>query len=630
MSDAASINFQSGYASALPESMNAAVITTDADFIIQHWNQYAETIFEYKAGDVTGKRRTSVLKFDYLQNNEAAAQSRLIAEGRWKGRILFRQKSGKEILLDASVSTVKNFKEEITGYVEVYTDITEFSKNNLTALVSAFSNIDDNFFIVDENLRIAFIDEKSKQNLCAYYGIRYNVGDLIADKLPGERKHLVEESFKKALQGIKTSDEVNIKNVIGKSIWLHESYFPVKEFDGSVSHACLMLRDITLQKQIEQINEELYQSRKLFETFMENSPILSWITDSNGENIHYLNPAYLKTYHLKKEDIGKPASEALLKTIAQQTCENDVLVCQTNQPIKTIEKNSTPDKKEHVYQVIKFPIVSDGQTYVGGWAIDITEEIQLRENLKISFDRLQQSENDLKEALIKEHQLNNLKSSFVSMASHEFRTPLSTMLSSTFLLEKYTAAQQQPHRIKHIYKIKESIHHMNALLEDFLSLGKLDEGKTIMTPSHFDLSELIRDVIEEVEPVRREGQTIYFKPNSLKEIYTDKKLLRNIIINLLSNACKFSDENKRVWISSRKLAKEINITIKDEGIGICEEDQKHLFETFFRGRNVQNIQGTGMGLHIIKRYAELLHGHVELKSELEKGTTVSISLPLEY
>jgi PAS domain S-box-containing protein len=362
---------------------------------------------------------------------------------------------------------------------------------------------------------------------------------------------------------------------------------------------------------------------------MENSPILAWITDGNGK-IKYLNPAYLKTYHLKKEDIGKSVFEVFPQSIAQQICENNELVQQTSQPVKTIETGITPDEREHIYQVVKFPVASDNKVYIGGWAIDLTEEIRLREHLRTSLKRLQQSEKDLRESLVKEHHLNNLKSRFVSMASHEFRSPLSTMLSSIFLLEKYSTSEQQPHRLKHIYKIKESIHHMNALLEDFLSLGKLDESKTTMVCSHFDLKELIHDVIEEIEPIRRQGQNLHFDAGELKNISSDKKLLRNIIANLLSNACKFSDENKNIWIITERLDKEIKITVKDEGIGICKEDQKHLFETFFRGQNVQNIQGTGLGLHIIKRLTELLQGRVQLKSELGKGTTVSVFLPAAY
>jgi signal transduction histidine kinase len=277
---------------------------------------------------------------------------------------------------------------------------------------------------------------------------------------------------------------------------------------------------------------------------------------------------------------------------------------------------------------MKFPLHMDSETFVAGWAIDLTEEILLRDSLNKSLTRLEQSEKELKTALEKEHQLNDLKSRFVSMASHEFRTPLSTMLSSAYLLEKYTTTEQQANRDKHIHKIRESIHHMNSLLDDFLSLGKLEEGKTTVNLVEFDAHELMQEIVEELEPLRKNGQTIHYLNGESKRMVTDKKLLKNILVNVLSNAYKFSEENKNIWISCTTKNNLFQIIVKDEGIGISTQDQKHLFETFFRARNAQNIQGTGLGLHIIRRYAELLRGTIELESELNKGTTVSISLPI--
>jgi len=383
---------------------------------------------------------------------------------------------------------------------------------------------------------------------------------------------------------------------------------------------------MNVQKQAEQAREKLYQNRKLFETFMENSPILSWITDTNSI-IRYLNPAYLKNYHLKKEDIGKPSCEVFGSFFTKSFCENNELFLQTNQVLKTIERGITPDNKEHVYEVVRFPIKSDGKTFIGGWAIDITDEIQLRESLNASLDRLKQSEKDLKEALGKEHQLNDLKSRFVSIASHEFRTPLSTMLSSTFLLEEYTTTEQQINRLKHINKIKESVLHMNSLLDDLLSLGRLDEGKTAVSYMICDIPELISEVTEELEPLRKKGQKLNYHAKGKNHVATDKKLLKNILVNLISNAFKFSGENKQIWISYDSTKEGLHLVIQDEGIGISSEDQKHLFETFFRAKNVQNIQGTGLGLHIVRRYIQLLKGNLQLESELNKGTKVIVFLP---
>lgn len=247
--------------------------------------------------------------------------------------------------------------------------------------------------------------------------------------------------------------------------------------------------------------------------------------------------------------------------------------------------------------------------------------------LKEALQRLEQSQAELNEALDKERQLNEIKSRFVSMASHEFRTPLSSILSSASLIAKYTTAEQQTNRDKHINRIKESVKHLNDLLEDFLSLGKLDEGKIRAQSTSFNLPEAIKDTIDEVRGMVKEGQDIYYSHSGDEIIYSDRKLLKNILINLISNALKFSDPGKPVELKSKTSKELIILSVNDHGIGISEEDQHHLFTSFFRGKNALNIQGTGLGLHIVKRYADLLGGHLNLNSKLGHGTEVTLTLP---
>jgi PAS domain S-box-containing protein len=247
--------------------------------------------------------------------------------------------------------------------------------------------------------------------------------------------------------------------------------------------------------------------------------------------------------------------------------------------------------------------------------------------LKEALQRLEESQSELKEALDKEKQLNEIKSRFVSIASHEFRTPLSTVLSSASLLSRYTAAEDQDKRERHIVKIKDSVKHLNDILEDFLSLGKLDEGKIVANPDDFNCKELIEDTAEELKGLLKNNQQINVSYTGSEIIYADKKLLKNILFNLLSNAIKFSDEGSVIQISGNIDNGSAAISVTDQGIGISENDQKHLFTSFFRGANASNIQGTGLGLHIVKRYADLLSGKVKLQSWLDKGTTVTIEFP---
>jgi signal transduction histidine kinase len=247
--------------------------------------------------------------------------------------------------------------------------------------------------------------------------------------------------------------------------------------------------------------------------------------------------------------------------------------------------------------------------------------------LKEALEKLEQSQTELHEALEKEKQLNEIKSRFVSMASHEFRTPLSAVLSSAALLSKYTKEDDQEKRDKHITRIKDSVKHLNDILEDFLSLGKLDEGRISADPHEFNLKEMINETLTDVKAVLKPGQKFNLQFEGPENAIADKKLLRNILINLLSNASKFSHEDSPIDISVANEDGQTSLTVKDHGIGISEKDQEHLFSIFYRASNVTNIQGTGLGLHIVKRYLNLMNGTVNLRSKLGKGTAIMITFP---
>lgn len=247
--------------------------------------------------------------------------------------------------------------------------------------------------------------------------------------------------------------------------------------------------------------------------------------------------------------------------------------------------------------------------------------------LKEALQELEKSQKSLSEALDKEKELNEIKSRFVSMASHEFRTPLSTILSSAALISKYISAEEQDKRERHIRRIKESVKHLNDLLEDFLSLGKLEEGKVQAKAEAFHVKEFLEEIAEEMKPILKEGQQIHIEFTGDEEFVSDKKLVKNSLINLLGNAVKFSPEHASIYLSAHHHNNKLLLSVKDQGIGISAEDQQHMFTSFYRGKNATNIQGTGLGLHIVKRYVDLIYGTIHLESKLDEGTTVSIELP---
>ena len=238
---------------------------------------------------------------------------------------------------------------------------------------------------------------------------------------------------------------------------------------------------------------------------------------------------------------------------------------------------------------------------------------------------LKKTEDDLRIALEKEKELNELKSRFVSMASHEFRTPLSTVLSSAYLIEKYTTEEDQLKREKHLQRIVSSVSMLTDTLNDFLSVGKIEEGKIQVRLSTFNIEEMISDFANEIKNTVKPNQRIKYTHTGNPLVTLDMSLMKHIIMNLISNAGKFSPDGSIIRVKTFYKDECLVLSTKDKGIGISKEDQVSLMERFFRGSNAMNIQGTGLGLHIISKYAELMNGFVECNSVLGKGTEFLIT-----
>ncbi len=235
---------------------------------------------------------------------------------------------------------------------------------------------------------------------------------------------------------------------------------------------------------------------------------------------------------------------------------------------------------------------------------------------------------EVKDALQKEMQLNELKSRFVTMASHEFRTPLSAILSSASLIGKYKENQDEEKRLKHVNRIKSSVTNMTNILNDFLSLSRLEEGMVMNQPVEFDIRELADEVTGELSSVLKDKQTIDYEHSGSGEIVVlDKNIIKNILINLLSNAIKYSGEGKQITFSTFTDDKTLTIIVTDQGIGIPDADKPLLFGRFFRAQNATNVQGTGLGLNIVKKYTDLLNGKVDFVSQLNTGSTFTVTVP---
>lgn len=262
--------------------------------------------------------------------------------------------------------------------------------------------------------------------------------------------------------------------------------------------------------------------------------------------------------------------------------------------------------------------------------IERTDELESTVNELLATNKIvEERESELKVALEKEKDLNELKSRFVSMASHEFRTPLSTIMSSASLISKYTEESHNDKRQKHVDRIKSCVVDLTGILNDFLSLSKIEEGKVELNTEEIQIAEICDTIMDEVKGLVKQGQVLEKDLDESIYIHTDKRILKNILFNLLSNAIKYTPENGRITCKVISDDDKVIFSIVDDGIGIPEKDQKFLFERFFRASNVENIQGTGLGLNIVTRYVNLLRGEISFQSTEGTGTEFVVKIPIK-
>jgi PAS domain S-box-containing protein len=240
------------------------------------------------------------------------------------------------------------------------------------------------------------------------------------------------------------------------------------------------------------------------------------------------------------------------------------------------------------------------------------------------------AEAEIREALAKEKELSELKSRFVSMTSHEFRTPLSVITLSSGLLESYSYKWTEDKKRQHFQRIQTSVQRMTRLLDDILFIAREEAGKLELKPTKLNLSQFCSDLVEEMQLSTGTQHTLIFlSRGQCTEVWMDEKLLRQILSNLLSNAIKYSPHGGNIDFELSCQAGEAIFQIKDTGIGVPVEDQQHLFESFHRASNVGTISGTGLGLAIVKKSVDLHHGTITLTSKVGVGTVFTVSLPLQ-
>lgn len=399
--------------------------------------------------------------------------------------------------------------------------------------------------------------------------------------------------------------------------------------------------------QLKQSELKIAQDKQRFTALLEHASMGILEINQRGEIID-INLSALKLFGYEKTEVLNKKIEMLIPARFHGKHEehrNQYLHHPNNRPMGlgmdlfAAKKNG----EEFPVEVSLTNYMLNDESYVVAFISDITirkkseeeikklndeleEIVELRtRELKYAIRQLEISREDLYRSLEKEKELGELKSRFVSMASHEFRTPLSTVLSSAYLLEQYNTGADSTKQQKHIQRIVSSVNMLTDILNDFLSVGKIEEGKIHVKYQKFDIYKLMLSAIDEIRVSLKKEQYIQYEHTGDPEVILDVSLFRHIIMNLISNASKFSPPTGAINVLTSNEDGLLKLSVEDHGTGISPEDQQHLTERFFRGRNAVNIQGTGLGLHIVSKYAELMNGSIKCDSVPHQGTIFTLS-----
>jgi PAS domain S-box-containing protein len=386
-------------------------------------------------------------------------------------------------------------------------------------------------------------------------------------------------------------------------------------------------------KETERKDAELERVNNFLNNIWNHAGAIIFVCDNDGL-IQFFNPA-------AEKGLGYTADEVVGKMPLTSFHQAEELACKANELTQITGKNvasgfevftiasrlSLGNNQEWNY------LRKDGSTFFVSLNVtplkDTQNNISSYLGIAIDISEKKKAESELLAALDKEKELNELKSRFVSMASHEFRTPLSAVLSSAYLLSKYVKTEDQPQREKHIQRIVSSVTSLTEILNDFLSVGKIEEGQVHARYVAYDIKEQMNEVIQSVQHLlKKEQELLYTHAGKDATVLLDPSMMKHIVINLLSNAIKFSNESSAININTAIEGNIFRLSVKDSGIGIPAEEKESLFKRFFRSSNVTNIQGTGLGLHIVGKYVEIMNGNIECESTLGEGTKFTIIFTL--
>ncbi|WP_434684357.1 PAS domain S-box protein [Pseudanabaena minima] len=606
---------------ALVNASPRAIFMLDLEGKVKIWNPAAEQMFGWTETEVID-HPCPILLDDQLEDLTTLQSSLLQGKTYTRVEMTRQRKDGSAIDIVFSAAPLPDNNGQINGIVAVIADITEQKRQ--AAQVRLLQSV-----VVNTNDAIIVTEAEPTEGL----GHRIIYVNEAFTSITGYHPHEVLGQTPKILQGVKT-DRAELQKVRqalsvwesitvevinyrkdGSEFWNEFSLVPVADAKGWYTHWIAVQRDTTERKKVEQA---LRQSEERFRSLIENALDIIMILDING-TISYVSPSVSKVLGYDVTDlVGANIQEFIHAD--DWAISIDRLTDTTSQESRlTIEfRHRHQDGTWRILEAISQPFV------------DSTDVMQMMVNARDITERKRLDEIHL--ALEREKELSALKTRFFSMASHEFRTPLSTALAAAQVLEN---SQQEwdntEKRLRNLHRIQDAVRNMVQLLDDILTINRAETGKLAFNPKNIALEAYCRHFIEEMKlNAGNQHQLTFSCHGKSQHVCLDEKLLRSMLSNLLSNAIKYSPQGGDISLSLEFQLDNFIIKVQDQGIGILLEDQKQLFEPFHRGKNVKTISGTGLGLVVVKKCVDLHQGNIVINSEVERGTTCIITIPLRY
>jgi PAS domain S-box-containing protein len=618
----------------LIDTANAPIFGIDNRGLVNEWNQTSEKITGFTKDEVLGNDLVQTyITEDYRESVKKVLKNAL--EGKETANYEFPlfAKDGERVMVLLNSSTRRNAAGEITGVLGVGQDITEIDKLR-TASESIAKELRQ--FIETANAPIFGIDAKGKVNewnqssekITGFKKAEVLGKDLVETYITEDYREAVKQVLDNALKGKETANyEFPLFTKDGRRVMVLLNSSTRRNADGKIVGVLGVGQDISqmdkLRTETEAVATEL---RQFIETA--NAPIFG--IDADGK-VNEWNQTSEKITGFKKEEVlGKDLVETYItkdyRKAVKQVLDNALKGEETaNYEFPLFTKDN-----QRVMVLLNSSTRRDADGKIVG-VLGVGQDISQMDNYKTNLeDTVKKRTFELENSLEREKELGKLKTSFVAMASHEFRTPLAAIQAATDVILRYKDKLSQEDIEKRLFKIKREVNDMKIMLEDILIIGKAESQKLQFNTIEQDLVDLVKNIVSDYQLTQEKEREIIYKISMDKiMLNVDSKWIKHIILNLLSNALKYSEAPASVIIEIRQEENEVILSVTDQGIGFSEKDQESIFEPFHRGQNVGNVQGTGLGLSVLQTAIDLHKGKIKVESKLNNGSTFIVSLPYE-